>query len=333
VALAAGALLGCQDEFPLGSWASQPPATGAAGAGTGSAGADPGTAGGPFASAGMGGMAPRPLTSPSCADTGTPGTLNAPGTGPGSTGTTNLYTGWSWPAPVESMEWDLVPEIDPVNDGYYWAHEFSWVNGLPGFLGLQAHGGFTLTSPSDKDYKVEFTKMVVFWIGGGESRGAELGDIKDPNARALVVSARGTDWMTIHAKYEWQACNVYHLRIEQDGTAETGDIWYGAWIEDLTNHVQTFLGRISVPVEWGQFSQLSTSITTRIDDKPGPLVVSCSVPEYASAIFGIPTANEGTLLATWPATTMFIDPPRCPTSRFTNLATGVRHEIAVPSSP
>jgi len=175
--------------------------------------------------------------------------------------------------------------------------------------------------------------MVVFWVGGGANRNAELGDIKGPNARTLVVSARGTDWMTIHARYEWQACNVYHLRIEQDDTDANGDIWYGAWIEDRTNHVTTFLGRISVPAEWGQFSQLSTSITTRIDDKPGAPVVNCSVPEYASAIFGTPTANDGQVVPMTPPTTMFIDPPRCPTSRYTNLATGVRHEIAVPLTP
>ena len=70
---------------------------------------------------------------------GTPGPLNDAGT---AVGTTDLFTDWSWPSPVDSMEWDLVMENDLVRDGYYWAHRFSFVNGLSGFFGLQAHGGY-----------------------------------------------------------------------------------------------------------------------------------------------------------------------------------------------
>jgi hypothetical protein len=228
---------------------------------------------------------------------------------------------------VDSLEWELVIETDPPNDGYYWAHQFSFVNGLTGFLGLQAHGGFQL-KPTDR---ADFVKMAVFWVGG-TSLTAELGDIQAPNARTMVVNTRGTDWMTLHAKYEWTACDVYRLRLAKDGTDPSGNVWYGAWIEDRTTRDLTLLGRIGVPAEWGQLSRLSTTLTTRIDDKPMPVpVTSCDQPEYGSAIFGTPTANDGLLTPTH--TSRFIDPPRCPTSRYTDLPEGVRQEIAVPLSP
>ena len=47
--------------------------------------------------------------------------------------------------------------------------------------------------------------------------------------------------------------------------------------------------------------------------------------------YGTPTANEGELVPTH--TNSFIDPPRCPTSRFTELPEGVRHEIALRTGP
>jgi hypothetical protein len=312
--------LACQDEFPLGSW----DRTADAGGIPSNAGESP--TGGTSALGGTGGTAGTgvitPLPSPTCGERGIPGPLNYPGTlSPGNVGTTNLYTDWSWPTPVDSLEWDLVLETDPVTDGYYWAHQFSFVNGLTGFFGLQAHGGYQTTLTA----KIDAVKMAVFWIGGGQL-GAELGDIPYPDARTLVVNARGADWQTIHAKFAWTACHVYHLKIAKNGSDDYGNIWYGAWIDDRTTGASTFIGRIAVPLEWGQLSRLSTTITTRIDNI-GQLITLCNQPEPASAIFGTPSANDGTILPTH--INRFVMPPRCPSSRFTELPEGVRHEIGL----
>jgi len=321
--VAAAGLAGCQDEFPLGSWGQAP------GAGQGGMPATGGGVGaGAVDTAGTAPMAGSPgvvtHVSPSCGEVGVPGPLNAPGQigTPGSSdiGTTNLYTDWSWPAPVDSLEWDLVVELEPERDGYYWAHQFSFVNGLTGFFGLQAHGGFQLAA----DAGVDFVKMALLWIGGSKLT-AELGDIQGEDARILVVPARGTEWTTIHAKYEWSPCTVYRLRFAKDGTDASGNVWYGAWIEDRTTTLLTKLGRIAVPQEWGQLSRLSTTFTTRIDDKPPP-VTDCDQPEPASAIFGTPSANDGQLRPT-PSNRFAM--LRCPSSRFTDLPEGVRHEIGL----
>ncbi len=318
LALGAGA---CEEDFPLGSFgAGQPSSMPSAGApGTGATG----TAGGS--------MMPPPPMAPACNELGTPGMLNTPGM---AIGTTTLYTDWTWPAPVDSLEWDLVMETDPVTDGYYWAHQFSFVNGLTAFFGLQAHGGYVdpnATGPGSQ--VVDFTKMAVYWIAGPPSD-AELGDINQPGqARKAVVTQGNVQWMTIHAKFEWTACDLYHLRIAKDSTADNGDVWYGAWILDKTTDVQTLIGRILVPAAWGQISALSTTITTRIDGaQTAPPVMNCGDPEPTSGIFGTPTADDGQVVPV-SHTNRFAVPARCGTSRFTELTNGIRQEIGVHPNP
>jgi hypothetical protein len=323
--LALGALA-CEEDFPLGSWnaaqsQAMPSATTTA---TSTATGSTTTTSPP----------PPPPPPIACAETGTPGVLNTPGM---TIGTTTLSTDWTWPTPVDSLEWDLVMETDPVTDGYYWAHQFSFVNGLTAFFGLQAHGGYidpNATGPGSQ--VVDFTKMAVYWIAGPPSD-AELGDINQPGmARKAIVTQGNVQWMTIHAKFEWTACDLYHLRVAKESTADSGDVWYGAWILDKTTDVQTFIGRILVPAAWGQISALSTTMTTRIDGaQTAPPVMNCGDPEPASGIFGTPTANDGQVTPLR-HTDRFAVPARCGTSRFTDLTnsasgltSGVRQEIGL----
>jgi hypothetical protein len=227
--------------------------------------------------------------------------------------------------PVDSLEWDLVMEADPPDDGYYWAHQFSFVNGLSGFLGLQTHGGYVDPAVGGP---IDWTKMAVFWIAGPPSD-AELGDFTGKNGRKAPITQGGVSWMTIHGKYDWTACHVYHLRLGPNGTTDAGDVWYGAWILDKTTGVESYLGRMLIPGSWGQLSTLSTTLTTRIDNAATDVpVMNCADPEPASAIFGTPTANGGTLEPTGHQP-RFSMPGRCGTSRFTELPEGVRQEIGV----
>lgn len=319
--LALGAVA-CQEDFPLGHW---DPALAAPSATATATATATGTTTGTTTASNTPPPPPPPIA---CAETGTPGALNTPGM---TLGTTTLSTDWTWPAPVDSLEWDLVMETDPVTDGYYWAHQFSFVNGLTAFFGLQAHGGYidpNATGPGSQ--VVDFTKMAVYWIAGPPSD-AELGDINQPGqARKAIVTQGSVQWMTIHAKFDWTACDLYHLRVAKDSTADNGDVWYGAWILDKTTDVQTFIGRILVPAAWGQISALSTTMTTRIDGaQTAPPVTNCTDPEPASGIFGTPTANDGQVEPLSPHRNRFSVPARCGTSRFTDLTNGVRQEIGV----
>jgi hypothetical protein len=265
---------------------------------------------------------------------GIPGEVNEPGS-EFDIGTTKIFTDWIWPKAIESIEWDLVIETDPEVDGYYWAHQFSFAEGIPGYFGLQAHGGYqedpTPTPSMPTGSRPSFVKMALLWIRGAPE--GEVGDIPFPDARAAVVTTGAVEWMTVHARFEWEACHLYRLKLAKHSVSEDGDNWFGFWIHDRTTDVQTFFGRVRVPGAAGQFLNLSTSFTNRIDDAPGPTVVTCEDPEPASAIFGIPSANDGQLVPSG-SRPRFADPPRCPSSRFTELVNGVRQEIGLrPTEP
>ena len=65
---------------------------------------------------------------------------------------TLTYTDWTWPAVHDSMEWELEVESEFTEDAYFWTHQFAFVGGPVGFLGLQARGSYQADAngPIDK---------------------------------------------------------------------------------------------------------------------------------------------------------------------------------------
>ncbi len=339
LALLLGGALGgwsCTDEVPLGSFG-RPENAGTAGSS--------GAASGPGGSSGSGGSSGTAGTSGSSGSSGSSGTGGQPsgGTGgeagaeplsclptdpPGPTnpaGTdiamTNTYTDWFWPGPMDMLEWQVEVERDNLTDGYMWAHQFGFVASGGGFTGIQVNGGYS-ADPPDGPY--EITNMIVFWIAGPPIR-AELGEIAYPDARIAPNTARGLDWLTIHARYTLAPCHTYRLRAGRESVDVTGDIWIGAWILDTTTGIELMYGRMLVPKDWGQLSSLSTEWTTRVGYRE---LTTCADAEPASGFLATPTANGGVVLPT-DHNNRFDSPPHCPTSRFTNLPGGVRHEVGL----
>jgi hypothetical protein len=313
----------CTDEVPIGSWgleagrggtSATAGSGGKATGGTAPTGGTGATGGGIAGSLGDGGAGTE-----SCAVPGVPQAPNARGV---AVGTTTTNTDWFWPAPIESIEWDLLIERDHVTDGYFWAHQFGFSETpVGGFLGLQMNGGYR-EDPPDGQY--ETADMVLLWISGPPIA-AELGDIPFPDARTYLESDRGVQWWTIHAKVELEPCVTYSLRFGQESAAPSGDVWYGAWVRDGSAGTETFIGRILVPAIWGPLSSFTTEITQRIDYVPPQ---SCSEAEHSSAFYSTPTANGGAMRPT-DHTNRFDSILRCATSRFTDLAGGVRHELGL----
>jgi hypothetical protein len=329
------AVAACDEEFPLGSWGLDAAAAGMAGmgaAGTSGGSSGAGSGAGMSGAGGSAGMIAEP-SQPACGEVGAPDAFNTAGV---SVGATTLSTDWYWPEPVDSLEWNLVIENETETNGYYWAHKFSWVGGLSGYFGLQAFGGYQVKPPSklgaSDGSSVTFEKMALFWVAGPPTAG-ELGDITgDDNARVAEVPEPGATFLTINAKFPWVPCDLYHLSVAKDMTDASGDVWYGAWIDDETTHVRTFIGRILIPASWGQLSPATSTYTQRIDNanqQKAPPVVTCSDLEPTSAIFGTPTANDGQILPV-NRKNNFGTPLRCPTSRFTILPEGIRQEIGLP---
>jgi hypothetical protein len=315
----------CREEVPLGAWEFQPAPGSGGGTGTGSGGGTgTGTEGGP-GQGGDTGTSSGDAGLPACREFKAPGPLNEPGI---VFGATETATDWTWPAPMTSMQWDLMVEREierasataPPTSGYYWAHQFSFLEGIVGWLGIQAEGGYQI-DPTE----IEFTKIAVFWLSG-PPLAAELGDIAYPEARVAPQTAAGVNYMTIHARFDWQACRTYRFRLSPAGVETDGTTWYGAWIEDVDSGEEILLGRMLLPADSGPLAPYSMSRTLAIEfGEP----TSCSVPAYGSALFGKPRAGEDGVQALL-ETNRFDIPLRCPSSRFTEFDTAVRHELGVP---
>jgi hypothetical protein len=329
------ALLGCSSKVTLGSWLNQvsvpTPATPDAG---------PAETSPPSATSAISNIvdasppassldATAPSSSapklPECDAPGTPEAFNREGN---DLGATETATDWVWPSPLTSMEWGFVIERDVAqaslgpSSGYYFAQQFAFERGVAGILGLQANGGYQADPPQGG---YVFTKMIAFWLSGPPSA-AELGDIPYPDARVAATTANGSSWLTIHAKFDWQVCHAYQLRFGPESTTANGSTWYGAWLVDLTTATTTFIGRMLLASDTGELSPFSTTLSTPIDfGQP----TSCGVSEHMSVIFANPTGNDGSISST-SHTNRFKTPTRCPTSRFSELSGGVRHELGVP---
>lgn len=313
------------------------PVAGASGAsgksgGGGSAGASAesgaGGAGASTAESGAGGDggvggAENP-TYESCGDAGIVGPLNTSGN-VDPPAVTVPYSSWNWSFPLDALEWDVVVETEPERDGYFWSHEFRFVGGVVGFVGLQGRGLYRATS----DLIPVTTDMVVFWIGASPLE-AELGDIPYPDSRALPITEKGIVWSTIHAIYDWEPCRRYRLRVARQSVAASGEVWYGAWIEDVESATQTHLGRFLVPAIWGRLDGTTSVWSNRIGY--GELT-SCLDPEPMSAFFSVPrgltAAGDWVKPSSLAPRNDFDRVLRCPSSRFTTFTNGVRQEIGV----
>ncbi len=265
-----------------------------------------------------------PLPLPQCGQDEPPEPFNPPGM---EIGPTDIRTDWHWPAPTTSLQWDLVIERDVTprsavqapTGGYYWSHHFSFEEGIAGIFGVQSEGGYQSDPPNSR---VHFTSMAAFWLSGPPLAG-ELGDIPSPDARVATMTASGTQWLTIHARFERKECHVYRFRVAPHSKDEAGNVWYGAWITDVTDDIETFLGRMLLPADAGALVPFSTSRTAPIDF--GPL--TCDHADPVSAVFGAPFSE----LDGWQAehgTTRFSTRRRCPNSRFTHFDHAVRHELS-----
>lgn len=248
---------------------------------------------------------------------GTEGAPEAPNPDGQSVGISTAYTYWSWPSQLDSIETDFTIESEFTKDGYLWTHQFDFVGGGGGFLGLQARGGYQAEPLGE----VEISNMIVFWMPS-TSLDAELGDVPFPDARAMVVLQSGSQWRTIHVKYDFEPCHTYRLRVARESTTASGNIWYGAWINDGAERL--YLGRMLVPAAWGRIDIRSSTWSNRIGYGT---FTRCSHPEPASIFFGTPVGNDGSVVPDGYANTF--DPVECPTSRFTTFSNGVRHQIGL----
>ena len=234
-------------------------------------------------------------------------------------GVTLPYTDWNWPAPFDSIEWDVRIERESVADGYLWAHEVHFAGGATVLMALQSQGGYQADPPAGP---VERTKIVQFWISGPPLE-AELVDIPYPDARTFQTAQAGSDWWTINARYDWTVCRAYRLKVLPE-TSEPGvGVWYGGWIVDTETGTETQIGRMLVPAAWGRLTAPASSWTNRIGWTP---LGTCADAEPVAAIFGVPLV-DGVRPESVSPTNRFSAPPACPDTRFDDFPDAVRQEV------
>lgn len=260
----------------------------------------------------------EPQGLPMCMAAGDSAMLSASGDQIASTVT---YTDWSWPAPMSSVEFDIMVETETDNETVVWSYQFSFVAGIAGLLGLQDQGLYQADPP---DGAIVSSKIAMFWISG-PPLSAELGDVSYPDARTAAEFSKGLPWTSIHVRFDWEPCRAYRFRLALESTGPNGNRWYGAWVTDPVDDTTTFLGRMLVPAAWGELSAFSSVWTDRFSTAP---TTTCDAIEYSSAIFGAPVGDDGALRPGM-TNSRFEDPTRCPTSRITEFTAAVRHELGV----
>jgi hypothetical protein len=274
-------LAGCNDQVPLGSWGKEP--------GQKSEGA--------------------PL--PECLAAGTPGPTTPGGAG---VAVTVPFTDWVVPTPYEAIELELRIETETVADGDVWAFQVPFAGGANVLFGLQSLGGYQADPPNGP---VVRTKIAQFWASGPPLE-AELGDIPYPDARAYLSFEVGSEWWTINALYDWQACRTYRLRLAPDGVEAGRGTWYAGSIIDTQTLDETLLGRMLLSDAQGAPTTPVSTWSNRIGWAP---LVACSNIEPASAIFGVPEADG---LRSSSRRHRFAEPLSCDNTRFVDFEGGVR---------
>lgn len=237
--------------------------------------------------------------------------------------TNEVSSEWNLAGPVPSLSWTLMVERDvnqrpdgtPTN-GYYWHQRFSFEAGIVGRFGIQTQG---IYQPDPPDPDSVITKMAVLWLSG-TPLASELGDIPYPDARIAPAIAGGLTWVTIHALFPWEECHVYQFHLRLESTEADGAMWYGAWINDLTDGQELLLGRVLLPADSGLLSRQVISRTSPI----ARAASSCAQLEPSSAIFGAPTAGDEQAAH---ADSRFSEPLGCVPSSVGLFPGAVRHEF------
>jgi len=124
---------------------------------------------------------------------------------------------------------------DVVGSGHviFWAHQFGFVNGSGGYIGLQVVGS---------------QKKAIFSIWD-----AITGEPGNP-----FQEGDGHGWQII-INYDWKLNRKYRLRIWEFNVEQNGDEWWLAAVYDYASGVDTIIGKILVPAAWGWLD--ATSLT------------------------------------------------------------------------
>lgn len=133
-----------------------------------------------------------------------------------------------------SLDQSIMVQKDPGDGAYYfWACQFSIMNGEAAYMGLQTD----LETPAGNLHK---GVNVAMW-GATDAQPIGTGAGMRPNTD-------GAPGRAIYMPYEWEQGIVYRLRVWQVDSDNNG-FWWGFWILNESTGVDTEIGKIYVPLK------------------------------------------------------------------------------------
>ncbi|MFN2607300.1 MAG: hypothetical protein ABR511_05315 [Acidimicrobiales bacterium] len=213
-------------------------------------------------------------------------------------------TEWWWPpsptifrtipAGFLSFEHLLVPEIDPSPTPYAWGHEFSFVGGGSGWLGLRSGDG----------------------AGGGDKAAVFVvrGAVGATGHGATATAGPEPGWACT-LPCPWEAGRTYRLRVRTEA-----DGWWSGEVADEGGGGPVLIGRAQVPGGWRRLASRSVSWT---EYRGGPLA-DCADLAPSQVTFSVPTADGAVLPLRHEN---LLGPGTCPGSEIDDLGGGVRHRM------
>ena len=171
---------------------------------------------------------------------------------------------------------DFFLTIDKEAQNYFWAHQFPFIEGEVGYMGLQSG-----------DHGLSKTAIFSIW----KAKGAQGTN----NGTAIPFDHEGSGY-SCRINYNWFEGRKYRIRlweIEKDITSRGK--WWGAWVLDTVMLQEEYIGKILVPLSWGRISRNTVSFVEFWGLQDGRLY-SCSEIPYSKATFNYPSVNNGTIL-------------------------------------
>ncbi|HSX27811.1 MAG TPA: DUF3472 domain-containing protein [Patescibacteria group bacterium] len=220
------------------------------------------------------------------------------------------YTNWDWSPPADgfsSLKHSLTVEAVTPDAPYFWSHQFQFVGGDGGYIGLQSHG-------SRVDGTIGKTAVFSIFSAGIEA-----------TSGACVVQQAGfdgynTSGSSCRVPYEWVLGRTYQMRTAMISRDSTGT-WWGGWVKDTSTGVETFIAQIKTPATWKGIGAWSSMWTEYFGVQPS----SCDTLPYSRVRFGSPTAND--VVAPTGTSNYLTTTADCKTSVITNTANGMVQEM------
>lgn len=217
------------------------------------------------------------------------------------------YTNWTWKAPsggFTNMKHRLVIESVTPNSTYFWSHQFHFINGDGGYIGLQSHG-YPISGGTGK--------TAIFSIFGA--------GMEATPGRCVVEQANFDGYDKAGSRcivpYEWVQGRMYQLRTKRMTSDSKSSLWAG-YVKDMVTGKENMIGQIRVPGTWKGNGNWSV-MWTEYFGKP---VATCAEMPYSRARFYRPNANSGSVYPV-SSSTFLTTNSNCRTSKITRYPYGI----------